>query len=37
MNLEQKQLIEILDGAWGTIGPKSLEAGKALASYCGVQ
>ena len=37
MNLEQKQLIEILDRAWGTIGPKSLEAGKALASYCGVQ
>lgn len=37
MNQEQKQLLDILDHAWGTIGPKSLEAGKALASYCGVQ
>ena len=33
----RKQLLSILDGAWGTIGPKSLEAAKALASYCGVQ
>ncbi len=37
MNQEQKQLLDILDHAWGTIGPKSLEAGNALASYCGVQ
>ncbi len=37
MMQEKNQLLEILDGAWGTIGPKSLEAGKALASYCGLQ
>lgn len=37
MNQEQKQLLDILDHEWGTIGPKSLEAGKALASYCGLQ
>ncbi len=37
MMQEKNQLIEILDGAWGTIGPKSLEAGRALASYCGLQ
>ena len=37
MNQELKQLTEILDGAWGTIGPKSLEAANALAAYCGVQ
>lgn len=37
MNQEQKLLLDILDHEWGTIGPKSLEAGKALASYCGLQ
>ncbi len=37
MMQEKNQLLEILDGAWGTIGPKSLEAANALASYCGLQ
>ena len=37
MNQEIKQLTAILDGVWGTIGPKSLEAAQVLASYCGVQ
>ena len=37
MNQEQKLLLDILDHEWGTIGPKSLEAGKALTSYCGLQ